>query len=127
MTSPNAKGPAEAATSPSHGSPNPGKDKEMNKRNHIIEDTSMPVLSRRRLFAGLSVVAIPAAAAAELPRRGSGIDDFLASALPSEKARYHANALAEAMTEMHPDKVWRSHIDHDRAFCLVVGDEQVAI
>lgn len=49
------------------------------------------------------------------------IDEFLAKALPSERIRYHSNALVEAMAELHSDKVgWRVHTDHEHAFVLVV-------
>ncbi len=52
------------------------------------------------------------------------IDDFLSRASAMEKARYHDNALAEVMGEMHPEASWRSHINHEHNFCLIVGDER---
>jgi len=54
------------------------------------------------------------------------IDEFLNVATAAERARYHANALAEVMAELHPDRHWRSRVDHDGRFCLIVGDERPA-
>ncbi|MDX0615130.1 hypothetical protein GOD03_11605 [Sinorhizobium medicae] len=45
IVSPEAKGPAEAATSPSHGSTNPEKDKEMNEV-HAITSASADLAHR---------------------------------------------------------------------------------
>ncbi|RVM15110.1 hypothetical protein [Sinorhizobium meliloti] len=42
-----AKGPAEAATSPSHGSTNPEKDQEMNENTNSTTDDVTPSLSTR--------------------------------------------------------------------------------
>ncbi len=122
MTSPNAKGPAEAATSPSHGSPKPGKDKEMNKKLYITEGVTMPALSRRRMLAGMTIAVIPPAAAApfEAPLMAS-IDAFLATALPAERISYHANALQEALAELRPDLEagWHMHLDLQHPYVMV--------
>ncbi len=49
------------------------------------------------------------------------VDDFLAKALPSERVRYHSNALMEAMAEMHPTREgWRAEVDYDAGFALIV-------
>lgn len=71
----------------------------------------------------LAATSHTAVATAEVQPAKITIDDFLAKAAPSERARYHANALAEVMGEMHPDRSWRSHVDHQHSFCLIVGDE----
>jgi hypothetical protein len=85
----------------------------------------MTLVSRRKALGLMAAVTVPPAAilsvAAAEPHKVS-IDDFLARASGSDRARYHANALAEVMAEMHPERSWRSHIDHDHCFSLVVGD-----
>ncbi len=87
--------------------------------------TGLPSVNRRSFLGGVAMVAIPsatvmisAAPKASVPR----VDDFLAKAMPSEKVRYHSNALAEALAEMHPNRTWRSHVDHEHCYSLIVGD-----
>lgn len=49
------------------------------------------------------------------------LEAFLAKATPAEKARYHSNALMEAMTELHPEHSgWKATINHQHAFAMVV-------
>ncbi|WP_434732880.1 hypothetical protein NL154_14990 [Rhizobium sp. YTUHZ044] len=84
----------------------------------------LPKLSRRKLL-GAVAAAIPAAAA---PTAVKTFDwnAFFAEASPAELARFHANALTEAMAKMHPELSWRHVIDHKVRFVLVVGDERPA-
>lgn len=83
----------------------------------------MPILTRRQSLVALAGVTVPptavvAVAAAE-PKAPS-VDDFLAKASPAEIARYHVNALADVMAEMHPEQTgWRTQIDHECGFALV--------
>lgn len=125
-TAENPKGPAEAATSPDQGSnSNPAGDMEMNKVTNTTDRMTNPAISRRKALGLMAAVAIPptavvAVAAAE-PQKIS-IDDFLARASAAERATYHANALAEVMGEINPDRSWRSHIEHKHCFALIVGD-----
>ena len=85
----------------------------------------MPILTRRKALGLLVAASVPPTAVIAVdsmePARPS-IDDFLATASPSERASYHAKALAEVMAEMHPDHSWRSEIDHKNHFVLTVGD-----
>lgn len=86
-------------------------------------------LSRRRTLGLLASITVPSTAApvaAAATQSAPNVDDFLASASAAERARYHANALAEVMAELHPDRLWRSHVSHESRFCLVVGDERPA-
>ncbi|WEZ83534.1 hypothetical protein P6U16_01360 [Rhizobium sp. 32-5/1] len=93
----------------------------MNRTKHSIGAAILPALSRRIFLGGMAASAIPAASLAA-ENKAPSIDDFLAKAMPSEKARYHANALADAMAEMHPDHFWRAEINHAHHFALIVGD-----
>lgn len=82
-------------------------------------------MNRRTILKGSLVLAATshtAVATAETSAPATvSIDEFLAKALPSERVRYHSNALVEAMAELHPDKAgWRVHTDHEHAFVLVV-------
>jgi len=87
--------------------------------------------TRRRFLGGIAIASLPvAAAAAPEPVQQSAptIDDFLAKALPSERIRYHSNALVEAMAEMHPERVgWRVHTDHEHDFVLVVPNRKPGV
>ncbi|NEK15710.1 hypothetical protein [Rhizobium leguminosarum] len=84
----------------------------------------LPSLTRRLFLGGAAVASLPVAAASVIlsrPEPTSSVDDFLAKALPAERIRYHSNALAEAMAEMHPERMgWRVHTDHTEPFVLVV-------
>lgn len=122
----NANGPDEAATSVQAGAQSitPLQDQKMNDQGNSTKVGVLPALSRRGLFGGVTLLAIPAAAAAAVriePARVS-IDDFLANAQPFEKARYHANALAEAMNEIRPG-CYRASISHEYGMAIVVDDE----
>lgn len=78
----------------------------------------MSNVTRRAILGGLATAAIPVSVAANaMP----SIDDFLSKATPAERARYHANALAEVMGEMHPDHYFISHVRHDLEVAMVVG------
>lgn len=77
-------------------------------------------LSRRRTLGLLAGIAAPTVVTAQTNKASA--DDFLASASATARAQYHADALAEAMAELHPEKSWRSAINHECHFCLVVGD-----
>ena len=121
----NAKGPASVGALPDRGSiQSPEMDMKMNKHRDSTLAADIPSLSRRGFLGAAAVASLPVAAAATPAPAEVSIDDFLARASASEKAWYHANALAEVMGEMHPDRAWRSHIDHGHGFCLVVGDER---
>lgn len=82
-------------------------------------------MNRRTLLTGSLALAAAnhatGAIANEEPQRVS-IDDFLARSTPAERARYHSNALAETLADMHPERAWRTRIDHEHGFALVVGD-----
>lgn len=81
-------------------------------------------MKRRTILKGgiiFAATAHTAASAPALPKQPMSIDDFLATALPAEKARYHANALAEAMNELKSGH-YRAEISHDYGFALVVDD-----
>lgn len=85
----------------------------------------LPKISRRALL-GAMTAAIPASSVT------SGVKSFewsafFAEATPAELARFHANALADAMARMHPERSWRHAIDHKNEFVLVVGDKRPAI
>ena len=70
-----------------------------------------------------AVASIPAAAAAMPEPETPSVDAFLAKALPSERVRYHSNALLNAMAEMHPyAQGWRVETCHEQGveFVLVV-------
>lgn len=54
------------------------------------------------------------------------IDDFLSKATPDERVKFFSDGLTQAMAEIHPSRVWRSAVDHDGFFSLVVGDEPSA-
>lgn len=86
---------------------------------------AMPKITRRTILGGVACMTMPAAvASAQCEPLQRSIDDFFAQASPAERARYYASALAEALAEMHPDSSWRSHINHDHRFALVVGDRR---
>lgn len=126
MTLQNVKGPAEAATSPDRGSirKTPSKDFEMNSAEHNTGPAIAPALSRRGFLGAAAVASLPvtAAAATATAPADVSIDAFLGKALPSERVRYHANALAEAMAEMHPvQSGWRIQIDHECRFAMIAG------
>lgn len=94
--------------------------------NYAIPATAegLPKISRRTLLGALTA-AIPAAAAPAVTNTFNW-NAFFAEATPAELARFHANALAEAMATMHPELSWRHVIDHKVQFVLVVGDERSA-
>ncbi|MBY3445533.1 hypothetical protein [Rhizobium laguerreae] len=85
---------------------------------------ALPKISRRTLL-GAMTAAIPAAA---VPGVSKTFDwnAFFAKATPEELARFHANALAEAMAKIHPELSWRHAIDHKNEFALIVGDKRPA-
>lgn len=76
--------------------------------------------TRRFFLAGAAAASLPVATAAANPVSSSpSIDEFLAKALPSEKALYHAKALAEAMNELSPGGEFIARIDREACFALV--------
>jgi hypothetical protein len=79
------------------------------------------VFSRRRALSLLAGFAVPTTAVAT---QANVVGDVLASASAAERAKHHANALAEVMAEIHPNRSWRSDISHDYHFALIVGDER---
>lgn len=86
----------------------------------------MTEITRRTALGLLGAVAVPstgvvAAVPAFTPPT---IEDILAKATPAERARYHATAMMEVMGEMHPDRLWRSHIDHKHGFVMIIGDKK---
>ena len=79
--------------------------------------------TRRTFLGGIAAVSIPpAVAVAAAEPETPSVDQFLAVATPAERARYHADALKEAMAEIHPDRSWRSVIDDKHHFVLTIGD-----
>lgn len=102
----------------------------MNTTKHSTDIQQMPTLSRRGLLSAIAVSAVPVAAFGKSaensadPQSAISVDDFLARATPAERAAYHANALAEVMAEMHPDRFWRSSLNHEHKFALIVGDDR---
>ncbi|MBY5533020.1 hypothetical protein HFO58_07530 [Rhizobium leguminosarum] len=86
---------------------------------------ALPKISRRTLL-GAMTAAIPAAAVPAVLKTFDW-NAFFAEATPAELARFHANALTEAMATMHPERSWRHVIDHKVQFVLVVGDERSAL
>lgn len=84
--------------------------------------------TRRTFLGGIAAVTIPPAAAvavAAAEPETPSVDQFLAVATPAERARYHADALKEAMAEIHPDRSWRSVIDDKHHFVLTIGDPRL--
>ena len=85
-------------------------------------------MNRRTILkGGLALAATSHTAVAVADARASvktSVDDFLAEASASERVTYHAEALTAAMREMHPGASWRSHINHEHNFCLIIGDER---
>ncbi|KQS84151.1 hypothetical protein [Rhizobium sp. Leaf386] len=82
-------------------------------------------LTRRQTLAALAGVTVPPTTAVAIAASGLApmtIDEFLSKATLAEKVRYHANALADAMAEMHPTHFWRAEVDHAHQFALIVGD-----
>ncbi|CDZ60487.1 Hypothetical protein NGAL_HAMBI2605_10490 [Neorhizobium galegae bv. orientalis] len=77
--------------------------------------------TRRTFLGGIAVASLPVASVAAAAPVTPSIDEFLAKANPAEKARYHANALAEAMNEHRPG-AYRTSIDHEYGFAIVVDD-----
>lgn len=130
ITTTQKKGPAEAATSPSHGSRNPSrKAKSMNAESHNTSAPATLSLTRRLLLGGAAAVpaaavAGPAAASAADKAAEPTLEQILASASPEDRARYHANALTDAMAELRPDQYWCNHVQVDEAFCLIIGHKR---
>ncbi|MBY5440486.1 hypothetical protein HFO95_27925 [Rhizobium leguminosarum] len=94
--------------------------------NHVIPAAAegLPNISRRTLLGAITAV-IPAAAAPAVANTFNW-NAFFAEATPAELARFHANALAEAMAKIHPELSWRHAIDHKNEFALIVGDKRPA-
>jgi hypothetical protein len=88
-------------------------------------------MNRRTILKGgviLAATAHTAASAPAIPKQQLSIDDFLAKALPSQKAAYHANALAEAMSEIAPGRyLTRIDIKTRFAYVYAMGDDNAAI
>lgn len=118
-------GPASVGALPDRGSTNPEKDTEMNKTEHSIRPATVPALPRRGFLGIMAAAAVPATAVVA-EARAFDWNSFFEGATPAELARFHANALSEAMAKMHPELSWRHVIDHDVRFVLVVGDERPA-
>ncbi len=79
--------------------------------------------TRRSFLGGVAAASLPVATATAKPAPAQlSIDDFLSRASSSERVRYHANALTDALAELHPERSWRSHIDHEYFYALFVGD-----
>lgn len=88
-----------------------------------------PAVTRRRVLLGLgaatataAVLAASDATKSEAAEAKISIDDFLARASASERARYHAAELAEAMNVLDPARAYWSKIDIDHGVALVVGE-----
>ncbi|WP_028034122.1 hypothetical protein [Chelativorans sp. J32] len=83
-------------------------------------------VSRRTILSGIA--AIPAVAGAGELLAGSepaahqrpSIDHFLATASATDRARYHANALADVMQEIYPEAFYTATIDYEHRFALIV-------
>ncbi|MBM3091589.1 hypothetical protein GFB56_12260 [Ensifer sp. T173] len=79
--------------------------------------------TRRSFLGGVAAASLPVATATANPAPAQlSIDDFLSQASSSERMRYHTNALMDALAEMHPERSWRSHVDHEYYYALIVGD-----
>ncbi|CAN7398677.1 hypothetical protein LJR235_002388 [Pararhizobium sp. LjRoot235] len=80
----------------------------------------MTQITRRTILGGLAatVAPLPAVAAPALD-----LQYWLDTADPVQVAEYHAARLAEVMGAMNPARRWRSHIDREYNFALIVGDE----
>lgn len=78
---------------------------------------------RTVLKAGLVIAATSHAAtnAPETPVVPVSVDDFLRVATPAEVARYHTNALLEALSEMRPDLRWAAFTDIDASNVSIQG------
>jgi hypothetical protein len=85
----------------------------------------LPNISRRTLL-GAITAAIPAAAVPAVANTFNW-NDFYAEATRAELARFHANALTEAMATRYPELSWRHVVDDKVQFVLVVGDERPAV
>lgn len=82
--------------------------------------------TRRTFLGGLAATSLPASVVAAAEPVTLSIDAFLARATTAELVRYHANALAEAMAEMHPAQAgWRIQIDHECKFAMIAGRRKV--
>ncbi len=76
--------------------------------------------TRRSFLGGVAAASLPVGTTAAKPAHPSpSIDALLAKALPLEKARYHASALAEAMNELSPGGEFIARIDREACFALV--------
>lgn len=81
-------------------------------------------MERRAFLTGAALAALPPATlAGTTPQAAStkpSLESFLAMATPAEKARYHSNALMEAMMELHPELTgWKATINHQHVFAMV--------
>ncbi|TDH38563.1 hypothetical protein E2A64_05535 [Pseudohoeflea suaedae] len=97
-------------------------ERKNDMRVHITNQLKAAI-SRRTMLAGMAVAAVPVTAAA---KPDLSIDCFLATATDADKARYHANALAEAMGAMHPDHDYVATVRHDLHVAFVVGHRREA-
>lgn len=82
--------------------------------------------TRRNFLGGVAATTLPASApAAEVPTTPS-LNALLAVATPAERVRYHADALADAMAEMHhAQDGWRIQIDDEYRFALIAERTRV--
>lgn len=88
----------------------------------------MPKITRRFILGGMAVIATPTAALAMVPAEVPlDLQHWLDTADPVQVAEYHAARLAEIMGVMNPDRRWRSHIDREHNFALIVGDERKTV
>lgn len=83
------------------------------------------MMERRTFLTGAAFAALPPATlAGAVPQASSttpSLESFLAMATPAERARYHSNALMEAMMELHPEMTgWKATINQQHAFAMVV-------
>ena len=89
----------------------------------------MNPISRRTALGLMIGTAVPptavVAVAAASPREPAfDLQHWLNTSDPAEVAQYHAARLAEIMGAINPARSWRSHIDHEKCFALIVGDER---
>lgn len=107
----NAKGPAEAATSPSRGSIIPAKETTVNKTEHSIRPAVVPALSRRNFLASAAAVTLPSVVL-------TASEPTIKTA--KERAEHHLDELRAALEETF-NKPFRAEIMWDVEAAVLFG------
>lgn len=87
-------------------------------------------ITRRAVLGGFAMVAIPTGVAAAIEPSAEPAFDlqhWLETADPLQVAQYHAARLAAVMNEIDPKRAYRSCINHEFGFALIVGDDRPAL